>query len=108
MTTYTWQFPTLYVYPTYQTVTNAVFSVEWQLIGDDGAGHVATASGIQALGPIDTGNFIPFANLTKSIVQSWVEAQMGSTVVNGKRTALDQQIANQIAPAVRVALPPWP
>lgn len=108
MTTYTWQFPTLYVYPTYQTVANAVFSVEWQLVGDDGNGHVATACGHQALGAIDTGNFIPFANLTKSVVQGWVEAQMGTTVVNDHRSKLDGQIAGLVAPAIRVALPPWP
>lgn len=108
MNTYSWQFQTLYVYPTYQTVSNAVYCVDWVLTASDGSGHCATASGTQALGAIDTGNFIPFASLTKAIVQGWVETQMGTVGVTAKRTTLDQQITDQIAPAVKAMPPPWP
>lgn len=33
---YTWQFESLDVFPTYQTVTDAVESMHWRLTADDG------------------------------------------------------------------------
>lgn len=107
MTTYTWQFPALDVYPTYQGLTNAVYSVHWRLTGNDGSGHVATAYGSQALGPIDPQNFTPFASLTASQVQGWVEAQMGAPDVALCKASLDQNIAGQITPTRTTVLPPW-
>lgn len=107
-TAYTWQFPALDVYPTYQTVTDAVFNVHWRLTGSDGAGHAATAYGTQRLGVIDTGNFTPFANLTASQVQGWVEAAMGASDVAMCKSDIDRIIANKIAPSTETKLPPWP
>lgn len=106
MTTYTWQFPALDVYPTYQGLTNAVESVHWRLTGDDGAGHTATAYGEQPVGAPDPDNFTPFASLTAAQVQGWVEAQMGAEVTH-LHTDLDGQIAQQVSPSVVSMEPPW-
>jgi hypothetical protein len=107
VTTYTWQFPALDVYPTYQGLTNAVYSVHWTLTGNDGSGHVSTAYGSQALGAINPQNFTPFASLTAAQVQGWVEAQMGSTDLAQCKAGLDQRIAEQITPTRTTVLPPW-
>lgn len=107
MTTYTWQFAALDVYPTHQGLANVVYSVHWKLTGDDGSGHTATAYGSQTLGPVDPQNFTPFANLTANQVQGWVEAQMGSTDVVQCKAWIDNRINNQIAPTITTVLPPW-
>lgn len=104
---YTWQFPALDVYPNYQGLTDAVYAVHWRLTGNDGSGHVATAYGVQGLGAIDLQNFIPFANLTFSQVQGWVEEQMGSSDVAKCKSVLDQNIAEQVSPSRQTKLPPW-
>lgn len=107
MTTYVWQFPALDVYPVYQTVVNAVYSMNWRLVADDGAGHTASAYGSQRCGPIDVGNFTPFANLTLAEVQSWLEEQFGANRISEIKAQLDQQIANQITPPTASLPPPW-
>lgn len=107
MTTYVWQFPALDVYPVYQTVVNAVYSMNWRLVADDGAGHTASAYGSQRCGPIDVGNFTPFANLTLPVVQSWLESLLGTNRINEIKAQLDQTIANEITPQAVSLPPPW-
>ena len=106
MTTYTWQFVKLDVFPTYNGLTDVVESATWRLTADDGLGHLATAYGEQAVGPPDPQNFTPFANLTFNQVQGWVEAAMGSELAV-LQAALDQQIADQVTPEIVQMAPPW-
>lgn len=102
---YTWQFESLDVFPTYETVVDALESMHWRLTADDGLGHQATAYGETKAGPVDVGNFIPFASLTLSTVQGWCEAQMGGELDEVK-AALTGQINDQISPhTVSLALP---
>lgn len=106
MPTYTWQFDSIDVYLTYQTVTNAVESMHWRLTADDGLGHQATAYGETKAGPVDVNNFIPFADLTLATVQGWCEAQMGSELDEIK-ALLVGQINEQVAPTMVSLPPPW-
>lgn len=106
MTTYTWQFPALDVYPSYQGLVNVVFQVHWRLTANDGSGHTTTAYGAQAIGSVDVTNFVPFASLTATIVQGWVEQTMGSDL-NAVKSEMDARIAQQVSPT-RATLPaPW-
>ena len=104
MNTYTWQFPRLDVYPTYQTLTDAVFQVHWRLTADNGNGRTAESYGVQECGPIDTNDFTPFADLTQLEVQGWVEVQMGAELAQVK-AELDARIQEAVAPT-RLSLPP--
>lgn len=104
---FTWQFEVLDVYPTYETVTNAVESMHWQLVADDGAGHTAIAGGETKAGPVDVNNFIPFNDLTQEIVQGWCEAEMGTEDVDGVKAMLTGQINDQVSPSIMVLAPPW-
>ena len=106
-TTYTWQFPTLDVYPIWQTVVNAVYDMHWRLVADDGAGHTASAYGSQRCGPVNLNDFTPFANLTLSQVQGWIEQLLGANQISLFKAQLDQQIANQITPPTASLPPPW-
>lgn len=106
MTTYAWQFDSLDVFPTYETVTNAVESMHWRLTADDGLGHQAQAYGEQKTGAIDVNNFIPYEELTLADVQGWCETQMGDQVDVVKATLVGQ-IAEQVDPTI-VSMPvPW-
>lgn len=104
---YTWQFESLDVYPTYETVTNAVESMHWQLTADDGDGHHATAVGETKAGPVDVNNFIPFNDLTETIVQGWCEAAMGTEDLDAVKAMLVGQINDQINPVITSLHPPW-
>lgn len=103
---YEWQFDSLDVYPTYQTVTNAVESMHWCLTADDGVGHQASAYGEVKAGPVDVNNFIPYNQLTLPVVQGWCEAQMGAEVDQVK-VWLVGQINEQINPTIVALAPPW-
>lgn len=107
MTTYTWIFETLDVYPTFQTVSNAVVEVHWRMVADDGAGHTAEAYGSQRLGPIYPNDFTAFEQLTHTQIKNWVEAEMGELLVTGIKASLDAKIAAEINPPVVSLPPPW-
>lgn len=103
---YIWQFDSLDVFPTYQTVTDAVESMHWRLTANDGLGHQAQAYGEQKTGPIDVNNFIPYNSLTLANVQGWCETQMGPEV-DVVKAQLVGQINEQINPTTVSLPPPW-
>lgn len=103
---YVWQFESLDVYPAYQSLTDVVQSVHWRMFADDGSGHTSQAYGEEVMGPPDPGNFIPFAELTSSVVQGWVEAVMG-TGLAALKAHLDWLISVQVSPTIVSMVPPW-
>lgn len=107
MTTYTWQFPALDVYPNYQGLSNVVFQVHWKLTADDGAGHKATTYGSQMIGRADVDSYTLYSNLTANTVQGWVEQAMGTAEVNAIKAELDAKIAQQVSPTKVTMAPPW-
>lgn len=106
MNTYAWQFQRLDVYPTYQTVTNAVFQVHWRLTADNGAGCTTEVYGAQRCGPIDVNEFVPYADLTPAEVQAWVETEMGEELDQIK-AQLDARILELVSPTRLSLPPPW-
>jgi hypothetical protein len=107
MTTYSWQIDSMDVYPTYQTVTDAVESMHWRLTADDGLGHQAQAYGETKAGPVDVNSFIPYPNLTLPVVQGWVETQLGAAGVDELKMSLSWQIEQQVNPDTLSLAPPW-
>lgn len=104
---YTWQFDFLDVYPTYQTVNNAVESMHWRLTADDGVSHHSHACGETKAGPIDVNNFIPYASLTLPVVQAWCEEAIGAEDLAALKASLVSQIEEQAFPTISSMLPPW-
>lgn len=104
---YNWQFDSLDVYPTYETVTNALESMHWRLTADDGLGHQAQAYGEAKAGPVDVNNFIPFDDLTLATVQGWCEDAIGTDQVNAVKASLVGQMDEQVSPTIVSHPPPW-
>lgn len=101
-----WQFDSLDVFPTYGSLTNVVQSIHWRVTADDGSGHTAQAYGEEVAGPPDPGNFIPFSELTASVVQGWAETAMGSELAK-LMAYLDSTILAQVNPSTVSLPPPW-
>jgi hypothetical protein len=105
--TYTWSFPTLTAYPTYESQTDVVYTVHWVLNGTDGNGHNGSVYGTVGLTYTAGTPFTPFAQLTESQVQGWVTSALGATQVSALEANIDQQIQQQVTPTSVNLTPPW-
>jgi hypothetical protein len=104
--TYNWNFNPLECYPTESGQTDVVFNVHWQLYATTGS-YGASSIGVQRVGPLGTGSFTPFEELTKEQVQGWVVDSMGTGSVDAMYTSLATQIENQINPPTVTLPAPW-
>jgi hypothetical protein len=103
MTTFTWSFPQFDVAKAEDGLTDVVKTIHWRYDAKDGAFN-AGAYGSVGLGAPDSGNFIPFANLT----EAWaVETVSASVDVPAMDINLAKNIANQINPPIVPMNPPF-
>jgi hypothetical protein len=105
--TYTWSFPTLTAYPTYESQTDVVYTVHWVLSGTDGNGHNGSVYGTVGLTYVAGSPFTPFAQLTEAQVQGWTTVALGAEKVAELEANIDQQIQQQITPTSVNLPPPW-
>jgi hypothetical protein len=106
---YNWNFNPLECYPSQSGQTDVVFNVHWQLYATTGS-YSASSIGVQSVGPIGTGSFTPFEELTKEQVQEWVMNSMNSIntgSVDALYANLASQIDNQINPPTVIMPAPW-
>jgi hypothetical protein len=104
--TYNWNFNPLECYPTESGQTDVVFNVHWQLYATTGS-YGASSIGVQRVGPLGTGSFTPFEELTKEQVQGWIFDSMGTGSVDAMYANLASQIENQINPPTVTLPAPW-
>lgn len=96
--TYTWTATNLIGYPQYEGHTDAITTVFYTVVADDGAGHTASYQGIQQT-PIDpAAPYIPYSDLTNDIVIGWVQNNLGENGVASIIANVDAQIEAQINP----------
>lgn len=110
--TYEWQFNPLEAYPTASGQTDVVFQVHWQCYASTGSAESGSYYGDCAVGVVpvtyNTGSeFIPFNELTKEIVYSWVESSLGTSQIENIKQTLANQIEDKIHPKVLVQTAPW-
>jgi len=112
MITYTWNFDPLTCYTHQNGYDDVVMTVHWQLTATSGSApdayYSARSIGTQTFTFDPEGDtFIPFNELTKEIVQSWVTTALGEESVNQLMTSLETQIEDQVTPKVVNLSPPW-
>ena len=111
MTTITWQIDSLSCYPEVDNYVDVVFSAAWRVNGEltqDGKTYYATVYGSQSLNPYTPKSpFTPYADLTLPQVIGWVQNVMGESQVAAINANIEQQIQNQITPAVVTPPLPW-
>jgi len=105
--TYTWSFPTLSAYPSYEGETDVVFTVHWVMNGTDGNGHSGSVYGTVGVTYADGSPFTPYADLTEAQVTAWVIESLGAERVAELETSIDNQIQQQVSPTVVDLPPPW-
>jgi hypothetical protein len=85
--TYSWNCKTVDCYPTFDDETDVVYNIHWRLtatssdVDAEGNPYVASVYGTQSISTDDIENFIPFADLTNTIVTSNIESQINPTSV---------------------------
>ena len=102
---YNWEIGECEVYPTKNSKSNVVHTVNWRLTGTDDAnkdseGNQQTADvyGSQDLDTSDLSSFTNWSSLDAAKVQSWVESAMGADEVAQYKSIIDAQIAEKVTP----------
>ena len=102
---YSWNVSTVDTYLTHNSQSDVIHNVHWRLTAIDDANNDADGNpqsadvyGSQTLDTSDLSSFTPFADLTASDVQGWVETALGADKVTEMKASLDAQIAEKITP----------
>jgi len=103
---YNWNFNPLESYPTSSGQTDVVFKIHWQVDATTGS-YIAHSVGTQIISYNSESVFVPFNELTKEIVYSWVTSSMGIETYNSVTASLIQKIENQINPPIIIQQAPW-
>jgi hypothetical protein len=111
MITYIWTFNPLTCYTQLEGHEDVVMTIHWQLLATqvvDDKTYSAQSIGTTSLEfDASAESFIPFAELTKEVVQQWVETQLGEEQVEKIKLALETQIEEQITPKIVNHAAPW-
>jgi hypothetical protein len=109
---YEWQFNPLESYPTASGQSDVVFKVHYQLTASTGSletldFYSRSAIGVVPVEYVSGSEFIPYNQLTKDIVYSWVSGSLGEDYINSMKQNLSNQIEDIIHPTVLVQQAPW-
>jgi len=111
MITYNWNFNPLTCHAQLEGHTDVVMTIHWQLSATevvDDKTYSAQSIGTTSLEfDASAESFIPFAELTKEVVQQWVETQLGEERVEQMKASLTTQIEEQITPKIVNHPAPW-
>lgn len=106
--TYNWNFNPLEVVYNQDMMVDVIDIVHWQYSATD----EDTSTSVQSIGTIklptpSPETFIPFTNVTREEITTWVEAAMGTDVVQSMQVNLANQIETILHPTRGIVSPPW-
>lgn len=105
---YNYQIQYLDSYPSYADLNNVVCKVIYQLHGYSGSFFNTITTEQEVIIDPSNPNFIPFEQLTKDDVISWIETAAGATKISAMKEELESNIILQMRPeSIRVS-PPFP
>ena len=104
--TYAWAVNYMNSYIQKDGASDVVFQVGWTCSGTDGT-YSSSAYG-EVTVTLDPGStFIPYADLTLPVVNSWVADALGPEGVANTIAAIDSDIARQANPVTTTLPLPW-
>ena len=104
--TYSWNFNPLEVVFNEEAMTNVIDVVHWQYTGTLDDTSITNIGTIKLAQPTPEG-FIPFENVTKEMVTSWVETTMGEDQITSMQTSISSSINTKLHPTRGPVSPPW-
>ena len=108
---YVWSVTSMSTLPNVPNQPNYVVLVNGTLTGSNGATPAVTASigwNVQLVVEQNEPNFIPYNQLTESVVLGWVQAVLTPQGVSNLEANVDGQIQSQITPPVTPSSQPLP
>ena len=108
---YTWAVTSMSTLPNVPNMPNYVVLVNGTLTGSNGATPAVTASigwNVQLVVEQSDPNFIPYANLTETIVLGWAQAVLTPQGVSNLEANVDGQINSIVNPPVTPSQQPLP
>jgi hypothetical protein len=106
MTTYTWNVTALYT-ETIDGEQNYVVIANYEVVGVDGT-YTASLSNIARFSTASVTPFVPYEDLTETIVIAWIQEELGETGVSNLEACIQGQIDSQINPPVTPQNTPLP
>ena len=106
MTTYTWAVTALYT-ETIAGEQNYVVIAGYEVVGVDGD-YTASLSNIARFSTESVSPFIPYEDLTETIVIGWIQDELGVDGVSNLEACIQGQIDSQINPPVVPVNTPLP
>ena len=106
MTTYTWAVTALYT-ETIDGDSNYVVIANYEVVGVDGD-YTASLSNIARFSTESVSPFIPYEDLTETIVIGWIQDELGVDGVSNLEACIQGQIDSQINPPVTPQNTPLP
>jgi len=106
MTTYTWNVTSLYT-ETIDGEQNYVVIANYEVVGVDGT-YTASLSNIARFSTASVTPFVPYEDLTETIVIGWIQEELGVDGVSNLEACIQGQIDSQINPPVTPQNTPLP
>lgn len=101
-TIYTWKVESMTVAASEDSLNDVVKSIHWEAFAYNNQ-YVVRRYGEFQLSSPNPEEFIPFAELTPTIVQGWLIPALGADV----QADMDDELAAKASPQISVILPPW-
>jgi hypothetical protein len=104
--TYKWQISQLDAKIHQDNLDNVIYNIHWRLIGSDDSDPPYRSSqiGVCSVKYVDGEPFIPYADLTKENVISWLESTLD---VESIKQEIDSKIELQKNPVDEYLIPDW-
>lgn len=73
-------------------LSDVVIEIAWQCVGfDDATAHTYKISGMVTTPPVDPAEFVPFDQISRQQVESWIFAEVSKSAVESELLAESQQ-----------------
>lgn len=101
-----WNIDSLDYYKEFEGQNDVVYIIQWSRCAEQGDVK-ARVYGQQAIKYAENESFVPYENLTKETVISWLESALGQERIDQLDAALGLEMQNKIAPVVVTNSLPW-